>query len=257
MRVGTPARPVTQLPRSVLLHVFLRSFAIQGSWNYRTLQGAGFAFALLPALRVIHRDDPAGLRAAVQRHAHLFNAHPYLSGVALGAVARMEADGEDPAVVERFKSALRGSLGALGDRVVWAGWRPACLLFALAVLLVTGSAAATVVLFLAIYNAGHLMLRWWGLSVGVQHGRRVGEQLRQAPLLRWHEHVLAVAMLLLGVTLPLIVAGGLTESRLAGFWPILPVSAGVVGWVLGPSARSVALVLLAAATVTGFLLRLG
>jgi mannose/fructose/N-acetylgalactosamine-specific phosphotransferase system component IID len=148
-----------RLPRSVLLHVFLRSFAIQGSWNYRTLQGSGFAFALLPALRYLHRDDPQRLLDAVRRHTHLFNAHPYLSGVALGAVARLEADGEDPEVIERFKNALRSSLGALGDRVVWAGWRPACLLLALTVLLVTESAWAAVALFLVLYNSGHPMRR--------------------------------------------------------------------------------------------------
>jgi hypothetical protein len=38
-------------------HVFLRSFAIQGSWNYRTLQGSGFAFALMPVLRYVHGDE--------------------------------------------------------------------------------------------------------------------------------------------------------------------------------------------------------
>jgi mannose PTS system EIID component len=246
-----------QLPHSVLLHVFLRSFAIQGSWNYRTLQGSGFAFALLPVLRYLHRDDPQRLLDAVRRHTHLFNAHPYLSGVALGAVARLEADGEDPAVIERFKNALRSSLGALGDRVVWAGWRPACLLLALTVLLITESATAAVALFLVVYNTGHLALRWWGLRIGIDHGKAVGAQLRRAPLLRWHENVVSAAMLLLGVALPLVAAGGLTESRLYGTWLWLPLAAGVLGWTLGQTARLGALILLAAVTAAGFLLRFG
>jgi mannose PTS system EIID component len=257
MRVGTPDRPVTRLPRGVLMHVFLRSFAIQGSWNYRTLQGTGFAFALLPALRFIHGHDTAALQAAVHRHAHLFNAHPYLSGIALGAVARMEAEGEDPAVIERLKAALRSSLGALGDRLVWAGWRPACLLLALVVLLLTGSAAATAITFLGVYNAGHLALRWWGLHIGVEHGRRVGEQLRQVPLLRWHEFIVAAAMLLLGLALPLVITGGLTASWLGGAWPLAAVAAGAGGWLLGQQARAGAIILLAVVTVAGFLLRLG
>jgi mannose PTS system EIID component len=248
---------VTRLPRSVLLHVFVRSFAIQGSWNYRTLQGSGFAFALLPALRFVHRGDPAGLRDAVRRHTNLFNAHPYLSGVALGAVARLEADGEDPALIERFKAALRSSLGALGDRVVWAGWRPACLLLALLVLLATESAAAAVLLFLVIYNTGHFALRWWGLRIGVEHGKGVGEQLRRAPLLKWHQHIVAASMLLLGAALPLVVTGGLTESRFAGSWLLLPLAAAAVGWPLGAAARMAALAVIAVATVSGFLIRLG
>lgn len=254
MRLGTADHPVTRIPRSVLLHVFLRSFAIQGSWNYRTLQGSGFAFALLPALRHVHRDDAARLQDAVRRHSHIFNAHPYLSGVALGAVARLEADGEDPVLIERFKSALRSSLGALGDRLVWAGWRPACLLLALLVLLATSSATAAVLVFLLIYNAGHLALRWWGLSIGVSHGKAVGEQLRRAPLLRWHERVVGAAMLLAGASLPLVATGGLTESRLAGAWLLVPAASGAAGWWLAARSRRAATALLTLAAVAGFLL---
>src|SRR5690606_32454688 len=66
-------------------------FAIQGSWNYRTLIGTGFAFALLPLLRSRYRGDPARLRESLERHASLFNSHPYLAPVALGAVAQLEA----------------------------------------------------------------------------------------------------------------------------------------------------------------------
>jgi mannose PTS system EIID component len=246
---------VTPLPRSVVLRVFLRSFAIQGSWNYRTLQGSGFAYALMPALRYVHGGDAARLQDAVARHTSVFNAHPYLAGVALGAVARLEADGEDAALIDRFKSALRGSLGTLGDRVVWAGWRPACVLLGLFVLLATQSAAAAITVFLLVYNAAHLSLRWWGLRVGLEHGRNVAEALRGAPLLRWHSGVLAAAALLLGATLPLVVAGGLTESQLPASAMLIPVVAMLVGWFTGAAVRLPTLILLVAVAVTGFLLR--
>jgi mannose PTS system EIID component len=245
------------VPRALIRSMFLRSFAIQGSWNYRTLQGSGFAFALMPVLRWVHADDPARLNASVKRHASLFNAHPYLAGVALGAVARMEADGEDPVMIERFKAALRGSLGALGDRVVWAGWRPACLLLALFVLLATGSATAAVLAFLVVYNLGHVGLRWWGLHIGIEYGRQVGDRLRRAPLARWHNAVVGGAALLLGAVLPLVIAGGLVESRLPGLWMIAPAAAAIAGWRLGAAVRVPAIVLLAVATTAGFLARLG
>ena len=122
-------RPVTRLA------IFARSLVIQGSWNYRTLIGGGFAFALLPLLRAIHRAEPERLREAVERHAVLFNSHPYLASIALGAVAVLEESREDPRLIERFKAALRGSLGTLGDQLVWAGWRPVCVLLALALLM--------------------------------------------------------------------------------------------------------------------------
>jgi mannose PTS system EIID component len=248
---------MSTLPRAVVLRMFLRSFAIQGSWNYRTLQGSGFAFALLPALRHIHGSDAARMNDAVVRHSQLFNAHPYLAGVALGAVAKLEADGEEAALIERFKTALRGSLGALGDRIVWAGWRPACVLLGLFVLLASRSAIAAVAVFLLVYNAGHVALRWWGLSVGLERGKAVAEQLRNAPLLRWHEHVVGGALLLLGAALPLVAAGGLTESRLATPWLLASVVAAGAGWWAGHAVRLPALILLALATAAGFLIRLG
>ncbi|HEX6309861.1 MAG TPA: PTS system mannose/fructose/sorbose family transporter subunit IID [Longimicrobiales bacterium] len=241
-----------RLPKRVIWQVFLRSFAIQGSWNYRTLQGSGFAYALMPVLRWVHGDGER-LQQAVVRHTGVFNAHPYLSGIALGAVARMELDGEDPALIDRFKAALRGSLGTLGDRIVWAGWRPACVLLGIVVLMTTHSAAAGVLSFLLVYNIGHLALRWWALRIGFDGGRHVGERLRTAPLTRWHELVVTTAAFLLGSALPLIAAGELTENRLPARWLLLPALAAIIGWFAGTSARVPALILLAVVAIAGFL----
>src|SRR5690606_8465327 len=99
-------------------------------------------------------------------------------------------------------------------RIVWAGWRPACVLLGIVVLLTTHSAAAGVLAFLVVYNIGHLALRWWALSVGFDGGRNVGERLRSAPLARWHGIVVTTAAFLLGAALPLIASGSLTEDRL-------------------------------------------
>jgi mannose PTS system EIID component len=244
---------VKRLPRSVLWHVFLRSFAIQGSWNYRTLQGSGFAYALMPVLRYVHGDSER-LQDAVTRHTTLFNAHPYLAGIAIGAVARMEMDGEDPALIERFKTALRGSLGTLGDRIIWAGWRPACVLLGLVVLLTTQSAFAAVASFLIVYNTVHLALRWWALRIGLESGRQVGDRLRRAPLGHWHEFVVTTAAFLLGAALPLVAGGGLTEARIEGAWLLLPAGAALIGWFTGTPIRVPALVLLAVVAIVGFLL---
>jgi PTS system mannose-specific IID component len=256
VRIADPVHPVKRIPSRIVRSMFLRSFAIQGSWNYRTLQGSGFAFALMPMLRWLHHEDAARLQDAVTRHTSLFNAHPYLAGVALGAVARMELDGEDPALIERFKTALRGSLGTLGDRIVWAGWRPACVLLGLVVLLVTGSAMAAMLVFLIVYNAGHLALRWWALQIGVAHGREVGERLRRAPLSRWHELVTGAGALLLGMTLTFVATGALTGSRL----PLVPITLAALavfaGWRLGIVVRLPALILLVVVAIAGFLYRI-
>ncbi|MGD8361169.1 MAG: PTS system mannose/fructose/sorbose family transporter subunit IID, partial [Gemmatimonadota bacterium] len=86
---------------------FLRTFLIQGSWNRRTMLGAGFGFSILPTLRQVYREDPGGFKEAVGRHSEHFNAHPYLANLALGAVCRMEKDGKDSEEIRRFKLAVR------------------------------------------------------------------------------------------------------------------------------------------------------
>ena len=246
---------MTGIPPRIVRAMFLRSFAIQGSWNYRTLQGSGFAFALMPMLRWLYQNNEARLQEAVARHTALFNAHPYLVGVALGAVARMELDGESPALIERFKTALRGSLGSLGDRIVWAGWRPACVLLGVVILFVTGSAAAAILVFLIVYNAGHLALRWWAFRIGVQYGKHVGERLRRAPLSRWHELVIGAGALFLGVTVAYTASGAFTGTRLPWLASALVGIAALAGWRIGTALRLPALILLAIAAIDGFLYR--
>jgi len=248
---------VTQrLGRRVRAAVFLRSLAIQGSWNYRTLLGTGFAFALLPVLRALYRDDPERLREAVERHSQIFNSHPYLAPMALGAVATLEAGGEDAAVVERFKAAVRGSLGTLGDRLVWAGWRPVCLLFALALLLAGAAWWVGVVVFLAIYNAGHFLLRVWSYRLGLREGKWVGERLRRYPLGKAQRLLAEVGAFLVGLVLPLAVTGGLVGVEFGPPWIAAAAVAAVLGIGLGSGIRTPIVLCLAVFAFVGLALRM-
>lgn len=180
----------------------MRSLAIQGSWNYRTMQGAGLAFALLPFLHRCHSEDGERLAESVGRHAGFFNAHPYLATVALGAIARLESGDAQPEMMDRFKTALVSPLGALGDRLVWARWRPLCSLLALLLFLagvpwwVAGAA------FLILYNAAHLSLRIWGLALGWREGHQVGRALLGSPLRRIADRLTIPLAAISGALLP-------------------------------------------------------
>lgn len=235
------------LPGRVRRALLLRSFAVQGSWNYETLIGTGFAFVLLPALRYVYRADPDGLRAAVQRHATLFNSHPYLVTLAAGAVARLEAEGTSPEVVGRFKNAVRSSLGSLGDQVVWLAWRPASALVAIALLLLGAPWWLAVAVFLAVYNALHLWVRLWGLRLGLREGLGVAHALRQAMLTWWGRRAADAGALLAGFCVVLAIGragpgaagiGGAVLAAVLGLWLGLNIRRGVyaalvAAWVVG------------------------
>ena len=211
--------------------VLLRSLAVQGSWNYETLTGTGFGFAILPALRAIYRE-PAALDAAVRRHERSFNSHPYLAPLALGAVIRMELDGEDPSVIDRFKTALRGSLGTLGDQLVWTGVRPLCVLLALALVLVGAAWWAAIAVFLCVYNAIHFGLMVWGFRVGLAEGRRVAERLRHTVMRRLPPRLMAAGAFMAGVVIALIVTKGVAAAGDPGPGWVALASVGVMAGAL-------------------------
>jgi len=224
------------LPLGLRLSMLLRLLAVQGSWNYETMLGNGIAFAMEPALRTL----PGGrggeaYRAAMARQARYFNAHPYLASFAVGALARAELDAVPATQIERFRAALCGPLGSIGDRLIWAGWLPCCAMLALLAFGLGASGGVVALLFLGTYNAGHIVLRTWGLNAGWRQGLQVAAALGR-PLLRDLPQWLAAATAVTAaVALPLSVRrviemSGATVPSAAG---TLVGAALVIGVLLG------------------------
>lgn len=221
---------MARLAYTARARAFLRSFAIQGSWNYRTMLGAGLAFALVPVLSRVYRDDRQALAEAIGRHAAFFNAHPYLAGVAVGALVRLEIEGTERGLVDRLKGALVSPLGTLGDRLFWARWRPLSALAAMVVFLVGAPWWVACLVFLVLYNVLHVGIRAWAFQLGWSRGREVGRALLGSPLRRVPERL----------TIPLAAIGGallpwtlLELGRGSGF-DVLPVlGIGVVSTFFG------------------------
>lgn len=210
---------VTRTPIPGFGPAVARLFMIQAAWTYERMLGIGFGFVAEPMLRGLRRDgDSAAFRRAVARQSRFFNAHPYFASLAVGAAVRAELDGVPAEKIERLRSALAGPLGSLGDRLIWAGWLPACA--AVGLLLVAASAGPwAVVAFLVLYNVTHVWLRVWGLKAGWRSGMRVAGALATPGLQRALEMVAPVAAFLVGGALVSVLAwvpaGGRWET-LAG-----------------------------------------
>ncbi len=229
------------IPLWTRVSMFLRLLAVQGSWNYETMLGNGLGFCVEPALRRLPGGvDGDAYRAALARQSQYFNAHPYLASVAAGALARAELDGEAPARIERFRTALCGPLGSVGDRLVWATLLPACSFAALFVFGMGGGPLTVALVFLVAYNSGHLALRLWGLQVGLRHGLQVAQSLG-TPLLRQAPFTLGrVAAVLAGLSVPLsaarivlphgVLLGTVMAVTVVGGGVIARLHGRVVGW---------------------------
>ena len=209
------AKPLTErrLPFATWMRMYLRLFAVQGAWNYETMLGNGIAFCTEPALRQLPGGTGGERYAqAIGRQARYFNAHPYLAGIAVGALTRAELDDVPPKMIERFRTALGGPLGSVGDRLVWASWLPLCSLVALLAFGVGARPLTVVAIFLVIYNIGHFTLRAWGLRVGFQRGLRVADALAHPVLRKGPQVIGMLAALLAGIAIPLatreVVGGG-------------------------------------------------
>ncbi len=200
----TSVRGKRHLPVMTVLRIHLRMLGIQSAWNYEVLLGTGIGYCIEPALR--HLEGGIGGRAyreALARESAYFNAHPYMAALAVGALARAELDGESPVRIERFRTALCGPLGSVGDRLIWAAWLPFCSLVALGAFGAGAGAATVVILFLTMYNAGHIALRVWGLDTGWRRGLGVASALANPLLRQAPPHIARAAALVAGFAIPL------------------------------------------------------
>lgn len=91
-----------------------RSFFLQASFNYERMQGGGFLFGILPALKKIY-PDKAKFSNAMKRHLEFFNINPYFASFMMGLVLALEEKEEDPNLIRSTKIALMGPLGGIGD----------------------------------------------------------------------------------------------------------------------------------------------
>jgi PTS system mannose-specific IID component len=234
-----------------MLSAATRLFLFQASMNHERLQGLGMASAVEPLLRDLN-GGPAGkaYRAAMGRAAGFFNTHPYLAGLAVGAVAKAEHQGLSGQQVDRLRTALKGPLGSLGDRLIWAGTLPAAAAVGLILLTLTHPLIA-IGGFLLLFNAVHFTLRWWGLGAGWRAGVKVTEALRHPVLQAGLKTVGPVAALMIGAAIP-VVAEWLTEgfdwSERWGMAGVALVTVVVMRW-LAPTVGAARLGMLALAAM--------
>jgi mannose/fructose/N-acetylgalactosamine-specific phosphotransferase system component IID len=218
---------VRHLSLSLLVRTVFRTLFVQAGWNYDNFQGIGFAYALVPFARKLgFRAEELG--SLVRRHLSCFNTNPYLSGMVVGEVLRLEARYREGLVsqeeIESIKKELMGALGALGDSLIWGALRPMAGLAAVLVALVAETPAPLV--FLVLFNAVCLWIRIAGVHNGYAYGPDLLKYLKRIDLQRKIRVMNGIILFSVGALVPLWViqaAPGTTMTHmvLLGFIVVL------------------------------------
>ena len=237
------------------LRLTLRSLLVQAAWNPTDLLGTGLAWAVgvddeptppesnptdgRSGGRSIDGPggDPESARSPGRERWH-FNSHPYLASVAMGALEAMRRAGSPAQERDRFRVALRGPLGAMGDSLVWAGSLPAALLLAGVLWMLGLPPLAAALLFLLVHNSLHLGLRWWGAGIGLRHGRSVALAFQRANLSGWGSRARTGVLLMAGVALGVLGVATVGGMDGPGGWMaagLLVLGIGVWGGIRLPS----------------------
>lgn len=173
---------MVRIPTSLVVRTFLRSFALQGSWNFEQMQGLGALYTMMPVLK--HYFKGKERLGAFRRHLGYFNTHPFMAPALIGTSLHHEAQvaqGEaQPETTSDYRSMLMAPYAAMGDALFWGGLRP--LAAGVALFLAAGESVWAPVIFLLIFNLPHLWFRWQGLQSGCRNGLEAVEELQKKRL---------------------------------------------------------------------------
>lgn len=97
----------------------LRSVFLQSCFNYERMQGAGWAYTLMPYLKKIHKDDKEALSVAMKDNMEFINTNPTISPFLMGFLLSLEEKKEDRNLINSLKVALFGPLAGIGDALLW------------------------------------------------------------------------------------------------------------------------------------------
>lgn len=188
-----------KLDKKDRVKMFLRSFLLQGSWNFERLQGLGFCFSISPIIKKLYKEEDR--KRAMKRHLELFNTQPYMASSILGIIAALEekrASGEkiDDNAINGLKIGLMGPFAGIGDPIFWGGIRP--LIAALgAAGAITGSLIGPI-LFFIIFNLIRLGFMWITQEYAYKKGKILFNDMSKRTIKLFTEGVSIAGLFVLG-----------------------------------------------------------
>lgn len=173
-----------KVDRADLMTLFWRAFLLPACYSMDRMQAPGFAYSMIPLLKKLYSGEK--LKEALMRHSEVYNCTFAVAPFILGIAASMEeAAASNPEFdvnsINAVKVALMGPLAGIGDTFFWGTFR--IIGSGIGISLALDGNILGPVLFLAIYNIPHLLIRFYGVLYGYKLGAQSIETLVAGGLL--------------------------------------------------------------------------
>lgn len=216
-------KELTPIEKQNLRKMFWRSGHMWADFTMVKMEGMTYAYAMLPVINEVYKDNPELQTEAFVRNTEFFNTHAAAAGLNLGLSYALERErSQDPEaitgeMITNIKTSLMGPLAAVGDsiffnciRVISAG---------VGMSLASQGNPLGVVLFVAIYGGAFLAVKWYLLNLGYSLGTEAITAAFKSGIVGW----LSDSACCMG----LIMVGSLVSSMVSISTPlVIPMGAG-------------------------------
>lgn len=216
-------KELTPIEKQNLKKMFWRSGHMWADFTMVKMEGMTYAYAMLPVINEVYKDNPELQTEAFVRNTEFFNTHAAAAGLNLGLSYALERErSQDPEaitgeMITNIKTSLMGPLAAVGDsiffnciRVISAG---------VGMSLASQGNPLGVVLFVAIYGGAFLAVKWYLLNLGYSLGTAAITAAFKSGIVGW----LSDSACCMG----LIMVGSLVSSMVSISTPlVIPMGAG-------------------------------
>lgn len=163
----------TRLTKGDIKKVYVRNlFGLQLGWNYEKMQGLGYAYVIMPALKRLYAKDPEKMKRALKMQLGYFNTTPGMSHLIVGADMAIEEELgiESEEVVTGLKTGLMGPFAGVGDTLFIAIYR--AIVFSIAAYIaLQGNPIGLIVPLLGC--AAVMWVRYKFTDIGYKSGRKI------------------------------------------------------------------------------------
>ncbi|MCB5954044.1 PTS system mannose/fructose/sorbose family transporter subunit IID [Enterococcus sp. CWB-B31] len=165
-----------KLTKKDINKVFVRNlFGFQWGWNYEKMQGLGYCYVIMPALKRFYKDDQEKMKKALKTHLGFFNTTPAMSNLIIGANMALEEEIgiEDDMAITGLKTGLMGPFAGVGDTIFIAIYR--AIVFSIAAYLAQGGQAFGLLIPL-IAGTAVIGVRYKFTYLGYNQGKRLATE---------------------------------------------------------------------------------